>query len=495
MTSKRWLVLLFVIAVLPLASCSGLNNGGCSTNCGGTNATLSISMYDTPPTGVTLLSFTLPIAGLSLTPASGSPVAITPAVSSVEATRLQTDSVLLADAVKVTTGSYSAVAVTLGPTSATTNVFINTSGSTITYTGGSCVNNAVCYLPAGAIFTISVPMTLTLSSGQNQWIGLNLNLNNAITTANGISVDFSQSSVLTATTTTRAGLPSGAVETIEDFVGTVTALSSSSISVLNGVSGQTFTAALNSSTEYDNTYPSGNSYTGCGSSSGQGCLKVGSTVSVDANLSSAGLLTATEVDVLDATAVDEVEGIIYPTNTTNVFGLLIADKVSISGNAVLSAASTTYGTPILLSVGSAQNFAIDTKTLSTSFTPTTGFASIADLLAGQQVRVQLSNVTTSTISGTTVITATANNMMLRFSRMSGTPSNVGSTSFNFAPPTYVTALNSGLGTTPLAYTFTTTLFDGVTDTAAIANNPTVAIRALFLDNASPTFAVAKARVP
>jgi len=489
MNSKRLHVLLLFLAALPLFSCSGLGDRGIKGGGGGggSNAHVSVSLYDTPPSGLNILSFTLPIAGISLKPSSGSAIPLTPAVSSVEATRLQTDSALLVDAASVTPGTYT-LSVTVGPTTASSNVFINT-GSSITYTlnGSSftCPNNAVCFLPAGAVTTITFSGSLTLSSGEDLWIGLDLNLNNAITTSGGLSVDFTQANVLSYVTTPRSGLPAGAAETIEDFTGAVTAYTSgSSITVQNGVSGQTITAALTTGTEYDVPPVVATSYALCGNLTAQGCIKVGSTVSLSAVLSTSGTLTATEVDVLDHTSVDEVEGVIYPTSTVNVFGLILADKVSASGNAVLGASTTTYGTGILLNVASLSNFSIDTKSLSPA---PIGFAATSDLLAGQRVRVQVSNVA----SGASGITANATNMLLRYSRLTGTATNVSGTSFDFAPPSYVTAFPP----TPIAYLYNTTQYDGTTSASGVPAGSTIAIRALFLDNTQPTFAVEKVRVP
>lgn len=494
MNFRKSLVFLSVVALFSMSSCSGPKGGGCVTGCGGNNATLSITMFDTPPTGVDLLSFTLPISQLSLTPSSGSGVSLTAAVSSVEATRLQTDSALIVDAASVAAGNYTALSLTLGPTTAISNTFINTSGSTISWNGGSCVNGAACYLPAGAKATVSVPLTLTLSTGQTQWIGLNLNLANAITTSGGLSVDFSQANVLTATTATRTGLPSGAADTIEDFIGTVTAYSAgSSITVKSGISGQSLTAALTSTTEYDSLNVG---YTACNSA--PSCLSVGSTVSIDASLAANGSLTATDVDVLDVRAVDEIEGVIYPTARANIWALILADKESVSGNAVLGASTTSYGTPIFLDVTSATPaFFVDTKTLSNVLAAgnTGGFVDSNSLLAGQVVRVQVSSLSLVNNQNNAV----AKNVLLRFSRLSGTVTNVSSNSFDFTPPSYVTTINASLSNalTPplLAYTYANTLFDGTSATANLSSGQTVAIRALFLHATQPTFAVAKVRVP
>jgi hypothetical protein len=58
------------------------------------------------------------------------------------------------------------------------------------------------------------------------------------------------------------------------------------------------------------------------------CITIGSTVSLDADLSSSGALTASEIDVLDAVAGDEVEGTIYPTGVAGVVGLVIQGSLA-----------------------------------------------------------------------------------------------------------------------------------------------------------------------
>jgi len=494
MNSKRALFLLGFAAIFVLTSCSGSGNV-CTTNCGGGggggNASLTISLYDTPPAGTNVLSFTLPIAGISLTPSSGSPQSVTTVISSVEVTRLQSDSAVIADQASVPAADYTAINVTLGPTSSTNNLFINTSGSTITYGTHSCANGKICALPVGAIYTISVPLTLNLSANQKQWIGLDFSLNKAITTSGGISVDFSQTGVLTATTTTRKGIPSGSVDTLEDFTGVVTAYTSgSSITVKSAIRGVSLTAVLSASTEYD-LAPS--SYSLC-QSTASACVKVGSTVSMDTTVSSSGTFTATEVDVLDATAVDEVEGIIYPTTTTGEYGMVLADEVSASGNAALSAG--TYGSGVLLTLN-ATNYSADTKTLSSQFSAPTGFTNSGDLLGGQVVRAQISGISTDSNGN---ITANANNMLLRYSRLSGTVNSVAGSAFTVASlPGYIYALNTSLNSTPQVFTYATlTAFDGITglSDSTFQAGASVSIRALYLNTPAPyPFQAAKVRVP
>jgi len=496
MNSKRALLILGISAIFVLTSCSGKSSSSCTVNCGGGgNASLTISFYDTPPTGTNVLSFTLPIAGISLTPSSGSPQSVATVISSVEVTRLQSDSAVIADQASVPAGDYTAINVTLGPTSSANNLFINSSGSTITYGTHSCVNGKICALPVGAIYTISVPLKLNLSANQDQWIGLDFNLNKAITTSGGISVDFSQTGVLTATTTTRKGIPSGSVDTLEDFTGVVTAYTKgSSITVRSDIRGVSLTASLSTNTEYDLAPVN---YSQCQGGTALACVTVGSTVSMDTVVSSGGTFTATEVDVLDATAVDEVEGIIYPTTTTGEFGMILADKVSASGNTTLSAATATYGSGVLLTLN-ASNYSVDTKTLSSQLSQTLGFSSSSDVLGGQVVRAQITGISTDSNGN---ITATATNMLLRYSRLSGTLNSVAGSAFTVASlPGYIYALNTSLSSTPQVFTYPTlTAFDGITglSDSTFQVGTSVSIRTLYLHSPPATypFQAAKVRVP
>jgi hypothetical protein len=111
-----------------------------------------------------------------------------------------------------------------------------------------------------------------------------------ITTTNGIAVDFNQPNVMTATTAVRAGLPPGSLDSIEDFIGVVTAASSSSITVQSKITGNSMTATIPSNTEFDLAPVT---YSKCLGTSAS-CIAIGSTVSLDADLSSSGILTASE---------------------------------------------------------------------------------------------------------------------------------------------------------------------------------------------------------
>ena len=492
-----YLGVLAIGSMAVMNACSGLGDkggGGCTTNCGGGTTNLTISLYDTPPMGTSVLDFVLPITGISLSPSSGSNVNVPVTVSSPEVTRLQTDSTVIVDQSPIAAGSYTSINVTVGPSSATGNLFLNTSGGPITSGTTSCLNNQLCDLPVGAAYTISIPIALTLTSNGNQWIGLDLNLNNIITTPsiNTIGVDFSRTGAMTATTTPRTNITAG-VDLVDDYTGMVTAVNSSSITVQSGIAGTSLTASITSATEV-NVAPTAYSQSQCSGTGTLSCVLVGSTVSLDTVLASDGSFTATEIDVLDSVAVDEVEGIILPYNNGGSVGIqmVLEDKWAATSSALTSA---TYGANVLLTPSTSPTYSIDYKTLSSVSGSITGFSGSGSLLAGQVVRAQLSNISTDT-SGD--ITATAVNVLLRWSRLTGTVNTVASPTFTAASlPSYIYTLNPTLSTTPQVNTFTNlTEFVGTTGVAELQPQATVSYRALFLTAPSTyPFQAAKVLVP
>ncbi len=199
--------------------------------------------------------------------------------------------------------------------------------------------------------------------------------------------------------------------------------------------------------------------------------------------------------MLDATAVDEVEGIILPTTTAGIVQLVLADKVSASGNSILSASTTTWGSIIYLTA-STPNYSVDTKTLSSQLINPPGFSGSGNLLGGQVVRAQVTNVASN--GGN--ITAIADNVLLRYSRLPGTVNTVSGNTFTIAGlPSYIYSLNPTLNTsTTQVLTYQNlTAFDGITSLADsnFQNGTPVAIRALYLDVTAPNFQAAKVRVP
>jgi uncharacterized protein DUF4382 len=471
MNSRKYLVLAVFAAILSLSSCSGVHNR-CVTNCGGNgNAMLSVSISDTPPANTTVVSFTLPIVGISLTPSSGSQVSVTSTAANFELTRLQSDSDVVVTNASVAAGTYTAVNVTVGAASGT---FINNSGSAV----GVCAAGTpfrVCGIPSGATttitFTFPAGAPLVLTSGAHQWLDLDFNYNNAIVTTNGIGIDMQQANVLTATTTVPTGVPSGDFANVDDFTGRVMATPTTAGGItLNSTARGSLTATINGSTQVFD--PQGLCSTaGIATLS---CIKVGSIVSLQGVLTNTGTVLATSLDIIDfsSTPVDEVEGTIYPSNCNGGanFGMIISDSsITTSGSPLASAG---FGSGVCLTLGSAVTFPVDFGILTGQpglpAINGPGFQNANDLLAGQTIRARVTGATT----GTNGINATATAMILRFSRLTGTVNSVSGATFIIGGlPTYITAFT----VPPSVQTYTNaTLFENATNLAG-----TVSISALF----------------
>jgi hypothetical protein len=483
--NKKLGYVLFV-AIIALAGCSGGNQATSGGGGGGGNpASLVVTLTSKPDvslTNISVLSATVSITGITLNPTSGNavPLPLSPATYPVDLTRLQADTALL-DVLSLPAGSYSSATVTF---SAPTLTLDNQSGTTL---NGTCLTGTICkiVLPAGSSQVTATPFPLTLTAGQASGISLSLNLNDAITVSSGtVALNFSASDTFNVLALPRTGTPSGALDLIEDFVGLVTATSSTSITVKasSGISLQIALPATPVIEDPQGLCPAVNAT----------CLVANQTVvSVDATVNSAGALTLVSADLLSATPQDELEGTLINTATPGQFNLVVANKVVASGNTTLTAANPG---DVFLVTTTNPTFAVDLDEFfnNASLPPanvTTLFAGVGDLTDGQDVMVHVTAATGSAATGDQTVTADA--VLLRFTRTTGTVQTVSGQTFTLSnlPPFM------SFTTNPLVDTITgATNFDGVADVNSLAVGQTGSIRALLVPRSTFTFYAAKVRV-
>jgi hypothetical protein len=474
------------VAIVAVAGCSGGNHATTGGGGGGQSASLTVTLTSKPDvslTNISVLSATVGITGITLNPTSGTAVSMTlsPTVYPVDLTRLQSDTAFLGT-LSLPAGSYTSATVTF---SAPTLTVDNQSGATL---NGTCLNGAICkiVLTAGSSQVISAPFPLTLIAGQAKGISLNLNLTDAITFTSGtLALNFSAANVITAASLPRTGAPSGALDLIEDFVGLVTAKSSGSITVTSS-NGIVLQFGLPASPAIEDPQ-------GLCTALNATCLVVNQTVvSVDATANTAGTLTLVSADLLDVSPRDEVEGTLITTATPGVFNLVVANKVVASGNSTL--ASANAGDIFLVTLSSSPTFLVDLDEFfnNASLPPsnvTTLFTSNADLVNGQDVMVHVTAATGTAAAGNQAITA--DRVLLRFTRTTGTVQTVSGQSFTLSNlPPFMTFV-----TNPLVDTITgVTNFDGVPDAGSVTVGQTLSIRALLLNRSTFSFYAAKVRV-
>jgi hypothetical protein len=373
---------------------------------------------------------------------------------------------------------------------APSGVFDNTSSTGF----GTCKAGAVCGISGSAAtitYTFPTSSPLVLTGNTKQWLDLDFNYNNAVvSTSSSVGIDVTQTGVLTATSTVPAGVSSGNFANIDDFTGSVTAISGSSITVQSSLRGS-LTAVLASTTPvYD---PQGQ----CSGGGSLSCISKGSIVSVQAVLSDTGALNATSLDVIDASSApaDEVEGMIYglcPGGTS--YGMILSDSTIFTASSPLT--SAPFGQVVCLTPSQTPTFAIDTGILTgQAGVPVggAGFTNGSDIYAGQTIRAKVSGAT----SGTGTISATASEFLLRFSRITVTVNTATTLTFSVsALPPFITEFT----TMPQVQTYqNATLLEGITSINSLQSGQSVSISALLLSPATAgtqfLFQAAKVRLP
>jgi hypothetical protein len=476
--------LMAAVALGALTGCSGVGSGS-GPGPGNQNASLVVTMTSKPSislTNISVLSAAVGITGIALNPSTGTAVSLTlsPTVYPVDLARLQSDTPLLGS-LSLPAATYTSATLTF---SAPVLTILNQTGGTL---NGACLSGTICHivLTAGSAQVTTTPFPLTLTSGQATGVSINLDLNNALTVTSGtLALNFSTANVATAATLPRTGAPTGSLDLVEDFVGKITAKTSTSITVV-GANGITLQLKLPTSPVIED--PQGL----CGAVDAT-CLVANQTVvSVDAIVNTDGTLTLDSADLLDATPQDEVEGTLLANGVAGQFFLVVSNKVVATGNSTL--ASANVGDTFLVTLNNPL-FIVDTDEFfnNASLPPssvTTLFSSEADLVDGQDVMVHVT-AATGTAAGADQAIMT-DRVRLRFTRTTGSVQSVSGQSFTLAnvPPFIPFITNPLVDTIPNA-----TNFDGVTDVNSITAAQNVSIRALLLNNSVFSFYAAKVRV-
>jgi len=477
-----------VLGVLVLPSCSGLpggNNGGVGGGGGGggvqtTALTLTmISQSQIRPGNFTILAWNAQITSLSISDSTGNAtnLALPETPLSVDLNRLSTDTLVLGAFPLPAATSFTSL------TMAFSNFLITIHNETGASIGNNCPNGAVCeFKPAPS--TVTFTASIALTAGKTSNVYFTVFPSNIVTvSASGLSLVFTQNTPISEQVAPRLGLPANTVDTVEDFTGVVTAVSSNSIAVKTG-SGAAIATTLSGSVAIDDPLGLCNAVQKTVSA----CAPVGSVVSIDGLVNTDGSITTTEVDLLSTTTVDSLEGTIFSTGAGS-FAMVVTDKQVISNNATLTAAN--IGDIFVVTGLDAATFSVDTKNLSTAnpAVPTDLFQSSGDILDGQTVRLHVTGATGTEAAGNQTLTTDI--AQLRFTRFTANSSTVSGTLFD------VTDLGSfyQVANQSVVQTYTgTTAFDGVTDISGVGNAvaPLVSVRALFL-NSQDNFYATKVR--
>jgi hypothetical protein len=358
-STTRWLGLTLTIC-LATAGCGG--SGGEISSTGQTTSTSTVNLVvaDTPATDLTVLSFQVQITGAVLQPGN---VSLLPRPVTVDLAQLVSDTAFLSSTV-IDSATYTSLELTFANPQVT---LLNNTGVPIELAGQSCAAGATCtFDPAlnNATVTISngvFPLTVTASSTT----GLNLDLSIpdllqsdlSVTLANGSSVNL-------------ALLSGNNVTSIDDVLGTVTAVNGTQISLTTAF-GDSLILNESSSTAY--AYPSSVCATPTAS-----CVMTGQIVAVDLSLPGDGALGLTSLSYVGSSGSQVVKALILSTDTsatTPSVQALIQREVNVSSLDAGQIATISLLSDAAYSVGVAGYPQITTA----------GFSTATDLLPGQEV--------------------------------------------------------------------------------------------------------------
>jgi len=448
--------------LLTLALLAGCGGSSTSMVSSGASAPFSLTMTDTPPAGVTVLSFEVTVPSAVLNPNNSSLIS-TP--TKIEVKHLETEAAFLST-VNVPAGTYNSITLNLTNPELT---ILNT-GPAITAFGQTCNTGQVCEfkpsVAANVTISSSPPFPLVVSGNSPTGLLVDVNLNNII--SNTLGIDFTVAGAVTVTQLTGAGLPQGQLEELEDLVGVVANKDATNNQFSLQTTQGNFLVKVDTTTEFekfDQAGCSANNFT---------CVANGQIVEVDLRLMAAGGFLAKKIELEDAAVDDELEGVISSVVSSTQFQMVVIDELR-------DVAGVEVGNPITVNLQVGTSFRVDTNGLTVPSGLQGAFEGATDtsqLLPGQEVQVRV-----RALSAGPPITVSTDRVRLRFSRFRATVTGAPAGSiFNVGS---LPSLFTSAGITQIqVQTSAQTEFEGVSGVAGLNSGDTVSLRGLLF-SASP----------
>jgi len=471
---KLYKSLVFTILVLTLSMSSCYHEFGPTPPPPTPTTTLvNLTITSTPSTTFSFPSLNWPIGNITIVDNSGNATSLggSSGIAIPDFARLQTDSLYLGNTT-LAAASYTTLKVELN--SPASSYFYNSTAGTLL----GCATGTVCLIPAtvagfGAS-TVTVPITYTATANTTTGTGIRVNfdLSKAVTSAGGMTFDFTQTGAITISTLPPTSSQPTGIDTVDNFTGVVTAISGSTITVSSFASEpRTFTIA--------STATFNDPMTICSGVPSFSCLAVNQNVSLDGYIGgSDGSFNASEVEFLDpAPATNELEGVIVTPVTNDQFKMVLTNGMGSSG--------LTVSSLVTVNLNNVATYHVDPKSLGISTTPL-GFLSQTDLVLGQTVMLQGGTVSTATLNNSTRV-------LLRYSSIGGTVQAPSGTIFNLSGISpFLTNLSTN---SAQVQTFPATTYDNITGFSELVNGANASVRALYLNpNSGATQPILAAKV-
>ncbi len=477
MEKNRLFTCLVLLSFALVVGCSGGSSGFSSGGSG--TSQISLTMIDTPPSSVAIVSFEVNVTGATLNPGGPDLLAGKPPVE-IEVKRLEVETAFIstANVTADSTKSFTSLTLTFANPELT---FQNITNAPITF--GTCVNvppQGVCELkPATASLTaMSVPLPAALTITANNPIGLKVDVKLDNLISNTLSVDFSTPGAVTVAQSQLKA--EGELEDVDDVFGTVqnknTTVTPNTFDLKPSEGNPIIGIQVNSSTQLEGfTCPAPQTFAAC--------VQNGDMVEVDIDLLPGGVLLAKKIEKENEAANEEdIEGIVFSVNIANN----ALQMVAVENTSSLSV--SVLGSPVTISIQIGANFQVDTDGLNVSSTLVNSFNDINALQPGQNVQVRrLSG------DGTTTPIVT-DRVRLRKSRFTATVSQAPSGgNFNVAPLSGTLLAAAGVTTILVQTTTGQTEFEGVSGVTGLSVGDTVSLRGLLFKGPPVTLVAGKVR--
>ncbi len=438
-------------------------------------ASVTVTMTDAPPAGVTVLSFEVNVNSATLNPGTTPDSSSVPLLAKpveIEVKQLETESAFLS-AANVPAGTYKSISFSLMNPELT---ILNQSNATI----GSCVNGAVCeFKPSGGNVTFSsAPFPVTLQAGSPTGFRLDVNLANLIT--NSLTLDFTAAGAINITQFSLPNQMEEAAEELNDLRGVIQNLDAMHNKFDLVTSQGTFTITTNSNTEFELE-----DMTCAAMPANFSCLANGQVVEVDVAMMAGSVFLAKKIEIEEQQEVDEVEGVVFKIDSATQFELVVLDE---EGNIT----NVSLGNPVVITLQSGATFQVDTDGLNVPSGLLSAFQGATDtsqLMPGQVVQVRARSV----MAGPPITVAT-DRVRLRMSQftaqVSGAPA-----SPNFSLGNLPAIFTNNGVTSVQVQTSSATEFENVAGVSSLADGNMVSVRGLLFKNAgSPPAILIAAKV-
>jgi hypothetical protein len=373
-------LLVFCVA---LAGCRGECQCFTSQATQGGNSSVVLAITDTPPSDVSILSAKVTLTGATLTPGN---IPLLPGSSTVELTKLQTDTTYIATATDVASGSYTGLTLTFA------NPLLTIKNDTMTaiVSGSiSCQAGSICTIAPTAVSNLSVTIPLTsfmVAPNSSAGLLIDVNLDGLVSSTAG--EDFQLGTTVSPFIPAGTGAPLVGAEDVVGQVGNIS--TSNNTFTLQNATGFYSLTVDSSSTFFQ--FPS----SAC-SIQGFACLNANQILSLDIGIQSDGSISAKNIVFEDGDNSDaEVEGVVTSTNPgAQQFNMVIvAQSALIPGSQIGDEVTVQYSIPSPVTPFDIDFVHADNVPVSTAgFT----FSAPMDLAVGQEVSIRRNSNSSSSL--------------------------------------------------------------------------------------------------